>query len=123
MPVRFTIDDARRFVHATAEDKVTLDDIETFLDAVLVAGALPYRKLFDGRTAYGPYTDEDLMRLAARISAYASVGKRGAAAIVPSRDYYELAARFINLSKDGPARVFLDVEEAQRWLAAQPEVR
>jgi hypothetical protein len=123
MPVRYTIDPSTRFVHAVAEDEVTLDDIETFLDAVVVAEALPYRKLFDGRTAYGKYTDSDLMQLAARISAYAAVEKRGPTAIVPSRDYYELAARFINLNKNGPARVFLDVEEARRWLDAQPEVR
>ena len=122
MPVRYTIDHAKRFVHAVAEDNVTLDDIETFLDAVVVAEALPYRKLFDGRTAYGNYTNDDLMRLAARISAYAAVEKRGATAIVPSRDYYELAARFINLNKDGPARAFLDVDEARRWLDAQPEI-
>jgi hypothetical protein len=42
---------------------------------------------------------------------------------VPARDYYELAARFINLNKDGPARAFLDVDDARRWLEAQPEVR
>jgi hypothetical protein len=123
MPVRYTIDHAKRFVHAVAENEVTLDDIETFLDAVMVAEALPYRKLFDGRIAFGKYTDQDLMQLAARISAYAAVEKRGPTAIVPARDYYELAARFINLNKDGPARAFLDVDDARRWLEAQPEVR
>src|SRR3954466_136813 len=102
MPIRFAIDHQRRFVRASAEDNVTLEDIETFLDAVVVADALPYRKLFDGRTAFGKYTDEELMRLAARISAYAAIEKRGAAAIVPSPDYVELTTRFINLSKDGP---------------------
>jgi hypothetical protein len=123
MPIRFAIDHQRRFVRASAEDNVTLDDIETFLDAVVVADALPYRKLFDGRTAFGKYTNDDLMRLAARMSAYSALERRGAAAIVPSPDYFELAARFVNLAKDDrPVRVFLDVAEAERWLEAQPEI-
>lgn len=123
MPIEFKIDHARRFVFARAEGQVTLEDIETFLDAVVVADALPYRKLFDGRTAFGKYTDADLMQLAARMSAYASLERRGAAAIVPAPEYFELAARFVNLAKDDrPARVFLDVEQAERWLETQPEI-
>jgi len=89
---------------------------------VMVENAMPYRKLFDGRGAFGKYDDHDLMMLAARISAYAAVEKRGALAIVPSPDYFELAARFINLGKSGrPAQVFLDPDEALRWLEAQAE--
>jgi len=122
MPIRFTIDHAKRFVHARAEDEISLTDIEEFTDAVMVENAMPYRKLFDGRGAFGKYDDHDLMMLAARISAYAAVEKRGALAIVPSPDYFELASRFINLGKSGrPAQVFLDPDDALRWLEAQPE--
>jgi hypothetical protein len=122
MPIDFKIDHATRFVRARAFDTVSLEDIEAFADAVVVADALPYRKLFDGRTASGKYTDEELMRLGARVSAYASVERRGALAIVPAREYFELASRFVNLGKsDRPAQVFLDVEDAERWLAQQPE--
>lgn len=122
MPILYKIDHERRYVVARADGSITLGDIETFLDAVMVADALPYRKLFDGRTAFGKYTDEELMRLAARMSAYASVAQRGALAIVPAREYFELAARFVNLAKDDrPARVFMEVELAERWLEQQPE--
>jgi len=122
MPIRFTIDHAKRFVRACAEGEVTLSDIEDFTDAVMVENAMPYRKLFDGRGAFGKYDDHELMMLAARISAYAAVEKRGALAIVPSPDYFELATRFINLGKSGrPAQAFLDPDEALRWLEAQPE--
>jgi hypothetical protein len=123
MPIKVKIDDARRWVEAVAEGEVSLDDIEEFLDAVIVGDALPYRKLFDGRAAYGKYTDEEVMRLAARLSAYASMGRRGAAALVSSVKYYELASRILNLDRrEQPARVFLDIDEARRWLEAQPEV-
>jgi hypothetical protein len=122
MPITYKIDHVRRYVVARAEGQVTLEDIETFTDAVVVADALPYRKLFDGRTAYGRYTDEEVMRLAARVSAYASFERRGALAIVPAFAHFELASRFVNLGRSGrPARVFLDVEMAERWLEEQPE--
>ena len=122
MPIQFKIDHKRRYVVARAEGQITLEDIETFSDAVVVQDALPYRKLFDGRTAFGRYTDEEVMRLAARVSAYASVERRGALAIVPAPEYFELASRFVNLGKsDRPAQVFLEVELAERWLEAQPE--
>ncbi len=122
MPIRFTIDHANRLVRARAEGEITPTDIEDFTDAVMVENALPYRKLFDGRGAFGKYDDNDMMMLGARVSAYAAVEKRGALALVPSPEYFEMASRFINLGKTGrPVRVFLDPDEALRWLEAQPE--
>lgn len=123
MPINVKIDHARRWVEALAEGEVSLEDIEEFLDAVIVAEALPYRKLFDGRASHGKYTDEEVMRLAARLSAYASLGRRGAVALVASAQHYELATRVLNLDRrEQPGRVFIDVDEARRWLDAQPEV-
>jgi hypothetical protein len=122
MPISFSIDHTKRFVRARAEGEVSRTDIEDFTDAVMVENAMPYRKLFDGRRAFGKYDDHDMMMLAARVSAYAAIERRGALALVPSREFYEMAERFINLGKSGrPARVFLDPDEAQRWLDEQPE--
>ncbi len=101
-----------------------LEDVETFLDAVVVQNALPYRKLFDGRLAIAKYNDHDVMMLGARISAYASnLEPRGALALVAANEAAsDLAKRFINLGKsDRPARVFLSEDEARKWLSAQPE--
>ena len=122
MPIRYSIDHQRRLVLARAEGEIALGDIEEFTDAVMVENAMPYRKLFDGRGSYGKYDDHDLMQLGARISAYASVERRGALAIVPPEEYVDLARRFVNLGKSGrPAAVFLDPEEALEWLLAQPD--
>ena len=123
MPINVKVDRARRYVEAVAEGEVSLEDIEEFLDAVMVSDALPYRKLFDGRTAYGQYTDEEVMRLAARLSAYASLGRRGAVALVSSVKYYDLATRVLNLDRrEQPGRVFVDIDAARRWLEEQPEI-
>lgn len=128
MPINFTIDHDRRHVEAVCDGDVALKDIEDFLDAIVVQGAIAYRKLFDGRRAIPKYTDinEDLMLLAARISAYAShMERRGALALIAGDiKSQELAARFLNLGKPAsrPGRAFIDEREARRWLAEQPEV-
>ena len=88
MPIQFTIDHAARHVEAKFDGQLVLQDIEDFADAVVGAGALPYRKLIDGRTAHGTYTDADIMALGARLSAYATMGKRGPLAIIPASAKY-----------------------------------
>jgi hypothetical protein len=127
MPVHFTIDHDKRYVEARAEGETGLEDIEKFLDAVVLENALPYRKLFDGRLAIPKYDDlsNDVMMLGARMSAYASnLDARGAVAIIaPNEEASDLARRFINLSKSTrPAKVFVSEDEARAWLAAQPEI-
>ncbi len=125
MPIHFTIDHDRRYVEARAEGETTREDVEKFLDAVVLQGALPYRKLFDGRLAVARYDDSDVMMLGARMSAYASnLEPRGAVAfIAPNEAAADLAKRFVNLSKSSrPARVFLAEDAARKWLALQPEI-
>jgi hypothetical protein len=125
MPIHFTIDHNRRYVEARAEGETGLEDVEKFLDAVVLQGALPYRKLFDGRLAIAVYNDNDIMMLGARMSAYAAnLEPRGAVAFIAgSEAASDLARRFLNLSKSSrPAMVFLGEEPARKWLAAQPEI-
>jgi len=125
MPIKFTIDHDKRYVEARVEGETRLEDIENFLDAVVLQGALPYRKLFDGRLAIGVYNDNDVMMLGARMSAYAAnLAPRGAVALLAAnQEASDLAMRFLNLSKSNrPAKVFLAEEEARKWLAAQPEI-
>ena len=123
MPIHFTIDHKTRFVDAKFDGLIVLKDVEDFSDAVVGQGALPYRKLIDGRTATGTYNDSDVMALGARLSAYATMGPRGALAMVPADTVsLELIDRLMNLGKDGrPAKAFRSVDEARTWLLAQSE--
>ncbi|MPZ31098.1 MAG: hypothetical protein GEV13_08890 [Rhodospirillales bacterium] len=125
MLITFTIDHKARTVEATFDGHLVLKDVEDFCDAVVGQDALPYRKLIDGRTATGTYTDADVMALGGRLAAYATLGKRGALALVPAPapdTSLELADRLLNLGKDGrPAKAFLSIDDARKWLAAQPE--
>ena len=124
MPIHFTIDHKTRFVDARFDGVLVLKDVEDFCDAIVGEDALPYRKLIDGRAATGKYDDNDVMAMGARLSAYATMGPRGALAMVPADDVsLDLTDRLINLGKGGrPAKAFRSVEEARKWLFAQPEV-
>ena len=123
MPITYTIDHKARYVEAKFDGHLALKDVEDFCDAVVAADALPYRKLIDGRTAFGTYTDADVMALGARLSAYATLSKRGALALVPAPNAdLELADRILNLGKEGrPAKAFVSIDQAREWLANQPE--
>lgn len=63
------------------------------------------------------------MAMGARLSAYATMGKRGALALIPPPEASrELVDRLLNLGKEGrPAKAFRSIYEAREWLAAQPE--
>ena len=54
MPIRWTISPERRLVVATTEGVVTLKDVEAYLDALVVADAMPYAKLFDASNIEAP---------------------------------------------------------------------
>lgn len=121
MPIEYTIDHAKRFVHARVLGVIALKDIEDFTDKVVAADALTYSKLFDATLGDGTYTDDDVMSLAARAAAYASLAKRGPLAIIPRPGMgAELAKRYVNLGKfTGEARIFNSVDDAVAWLESQ----
>lgn len=123
MPIEYTIDHEKRFVHARVLGVIELKDIEDFTDVVVTQNALTYRKLFDGSQGDGTYNDQDVMALAARATAYASLAKRGPLALVPRPGVgAELARRYVNLGKfTGQAQIFDSAEEALKWLESQPE--
>ena len=47
MPLRWQIDHQKKFVHIVAEGPVTIEQMEEHFDAIAVAEAMGYAKLFD----------------------------------------------------------------------------
>ena len=107
---------------ATCQGDITLRDLEDYLDAVVVAGSMPYRKLFDGTDGDSKMTDEEMMHLGARIRAYHSAGPMGPLAIVVVTDHTHGLARLFGAlaAADRPIKIFRDVRAARRWLDGQP---
>jgi hypothetical protein len=124
MPIIYTIDHKERLVLARAEGIITLKDIEDFSDDIVAQDALAYRKLFDGTNAAGTYDDNDVMILAARASAYATLTRRGRLALVPRRNAVpDLAERYINLGKFEGPRPGLSHPRRGARMAEQPRNR
>lgn len=118
MPVQFEIDHAARFVTVRAHGVVRLAEILDYFDALVVQDAMPYPKLFDAREAEPDLSDDDVMTLGARVSAYAAMDPRGpVAAVAVTKQASAILQRFMNLGgAQRPMRLFTSVEEARAWL-------
>ncbi len=120
MPATWTISHDERHVSVRLHGTIGLKDIETYLDDVVVSGAMTYTKLLDATDAVSGLSDDDMMALGARVSAYAVMDPRGPVAIVAGESTaLEAASRFLNLGgAKRPGKVFRSNEEAMQWLKA-----
>src|SRR5689334_22531348 len=115
MPIHWTISKPSKLVVAVCKGTVTRADIEGYLDAVVVADALGYRKIFDLTQAAVELPDGDMMALGARIRAYATIGAMGPLAIVASTpESYERAQLFATLADARrPLKIFTELHKAR----------
>lgn len=122
MPLRWDIQHAEKLVHVVAEGPVTLQHMEQHFDALVVANALGYSKLFDASRLEPVYSDHDVMMLGARLSAYTSTFDSGPLAVVgQSEEAHTAFKRFVNISPSKrPAKLFATEGEARAWLASGP---
>jgi len=123
MPIHWSISHPNKLVVAVCKGPLTRRDIEVYLDDVVVADGLPYRKIFDMTQAEPAIPDDDMMALGARIRAYATTGRMGPLAIVASTDTsYERAHLFAALADaERPIRIFRELHQARQWLDAQSD--
>ena len=121
MPLTFKIDHQERFVTAKAEGRVVLKDIEDYFDALMVQNAMPYPKLMDATDVEFVASDDDMMMLGARVSAYSAVDPRGPICLVAvTPEAVDMLRRFTNLGgAKRPAKIVTTVDEARQWLREQ----
>ena len=109
MPITWKILADERMVIARADGPVTLNDIQDYLDAVVVADAQPYAKLFDAGAMVLQLSDDEVMLMGARMSAYSSAfATAGPLALVATTLAVEgFAKRFLNVaSVQRPSKLF-----------------
>jgi len=123
LPLRWQIDHQKKFVHIVAEGPVTIEQMEEHFDAIAVADAMGYAKLFDATRAEPLYTDEDVMRMGARLSAYTVNLPSGPLAVVGQREEVLITfRRFVNISPSKrPAQIFTSEAAARAWLKSQTD--
>lgn len=121
MPLRWEILHPEKLIHIVAEGPVTLKEMEDHFDALVVADVLSYAKLFDATTADPVYSDDDVMTMGARLSAYTATMASGPLAVVGLSGKVEVAfRRFVNVSPSKrPAALFKTEAEARTWLAGK----
>lgn len=124
MPVQWTVSHPTRLVIAVAKGALRLQDIEHYLDNVVTANAMAYRKIFDMTQATPDLSDDELMALGARIRAYIPLGPMGPLAIVAATEQsYDQARMFAALAEaDRPIRIFRELHLARHWLDSRPDV-
>jgi hypothetical protein len=124
MAMTYTIDHARRFVDVKGSGDMVLQDVVDYFDALVTENGMPYRKLIDLRGVVPKMTDDDIMALGARVSAYAHLEPRGPIAVVSTARESDLfVRRFMNLGgAKRPMRLFTSIDEARQWLSETPEV-
>ncbi|WP_422017049.1 hypothetical protein [Reyranella sp.] len=121
MPLRWEILHEQKLIHVIAEGEVTLKEMEAHFDALVVANALAYSKLFDATRLKPVYDDADVMAMGARLSAYTQNFPSGPLAVVGREESVVLAfKRFVNISPSKrPAALFSTEKKARTWLAKQ----
>ena len=121
MAVEYSIDHEKQFVTVRAHGAVVLKEILDYFDALVVQNAMGYPKLFDAREAEPRLSDDDVMVLGARVSAYAAHDPRGpVAAVAIGKGASEILQRFMNLGgAQRPMRLFGSIDEARRWLGQE----
>jgi hypothetical protein len=121
MPLRWEILHPQKLIHVIAEGEVTLKEMEAHFDALVVANALAYSKLFDATRVKPVYDDADVMAMGARLSAYTDHFPSGPLAVVGREESVVLAfKRFVNISPSKrPAALFSTEKKARAWLAKQ----
>lgn len=121
MSLRWVIDHPERFIHIVADGPVTLKEMEDHFDAIAVAEAMGYAKLFDMTRIVPIIHDGDVLAMGARLSAYTATMESGPLAVVgQGEEMAMIFRRFINVSpSQRPARFFATEAEARAWLATQ----
>lgn len=122
MPLYWTIDSKNRLFMAAGEGDVTLADAMSLLEAHAGAGAISYRKLFDGRAMRSAMDGEEILALCAQIRASHYQANVGALALVCTQEHTEKFARLLGAlaAADRPMKLFSNPRKARLWLDRQP---
>jgi hypothetical protein len=119
MPIYISVYHLDKTVIGKTEGDVTLADIEGYLDDVVKARAVSYRKIFDATSGTSALTVQDVETLRATLAEFTRKRRDVGPFAVVAGD--ERDGRLANICQiattaDRPMRVFPDIHSARRWL-------
>ena len=86
MPIAWGVDHAARLVSAKATGELGRMDIEDYLDGLVAAATLSYRKVLDMAGSRLCLKDEDLAAIGTRIRGHEAMGPMGSVAVIAGSD-------------------------------------
>lgn len=121
MPIMWGVNHAARLVSAKANGELSRAEIEDYLDGLMTAATLSYRKVLDMAESRLALSADDMAVLGARIRAHESVGPMGSVAVIAGSDeVYDQVRLFESVvHAQRSLRVFRDAEKAYAWLTVE----
>ena len=118
MPIAWGVDHAARLVSARATGELSRADIEAYIDGLVAAATLSYRKVLDMAECRLAVSSDDMAALGARVRGRESKGPMGSVAVIAgSDDVYDRIRLFESVvDADRPLKIFRDAEMAYAWL-------
>ncbi|SEP41846.1 hypothetical protein SAMN02990966_05978 [Rhodospirillales bacterium URHD0017] len=118
MPIVWGVNHAARLVSAKATGELGRTDLEDFLDDLVAAATLSYRKVLDMGGSRLALSGDDMVALGARVRRHEAMGPMGSVAVIASSDeVYDQVSLFESVvDADRPLKIFRDAEMAYAWL-------
>jgi hypothetical protein len=119
MPIYVTVYHLDKMIIGKTEGEVTLADIESYLDDVVKARAVPYRKIFDASSGTSVLTPEDVVTLRSKLAEFTQKRDNvGPFAVVTGGNRQGRMANICQTitTANRPMRVFADIHSARQWL-------
>jgi hypothetical protein len=129
MPIVWGVNHAARLVSAKATGELGRTEFEDYLDGLVAAATLSYRKVLDMAGSRLALSGEDMEAIGARIRGHEAIGPMGSVAVIAgSDDIYAQFTRFESvIDADRPLKIFRDAGMAYAWLTVGlpdgPELR
>src|SRR6266851_1679511 len=117
MPIYVTVYHLDKMIIGKTEGDVTLDDIEGYLDDIVKARAVPYRKIFDASSGTSVLTPDDVVTLRNKLAEFTQKRDNvGPFAVVTGGNRQGRMANICQTitNANRPMRVFADIHSARR---------
>jgi SpoIIAA-like len=118
MPIVWGVNHAARLVSMKATGELNRTDIEAYLDGLVTAATLSYRKVLDMTECRLALTSDDMAAIGARIRAHEAQRRMGSVAVIAgSNELYDQIRRYDSfVDAQRPLKVFRDAAAAYAWL-------
>ena len=119
MPIYVTVYHLDKMIIGKTEGDVTLADIEGYLDDVVKARAVPYRKIFDASSGTSVLSPEDVVTLRNKLAEFTQKRDNvGPFAVVTGGNRQGRMADICQTitTANRPMRIFADIQAARQWL-------